>query len=403
MKHYSNISQVLSLESANSKDGRNLEPSDLSVLNNASIVFDNEKILWIGKTTELPDIYQSVETTDLTGHCVTPEVVDSHTHLIFGGDRAKEYSMRLNGADYIDIAKAGGGILNTMNGTNSLDKHELLSISRERVERLHSYGIGSIEIKTGYGLNFEKEYELSHIVKELKDQYKGKVQIINTFMAAHAVPKNYESSSQYMNEVVIPLLEKLASEKVIDCADIFHESGYFDSSDTKLLFEKCIELNIPFKSHADEFNDNKGAKLAAEMGALSTDHLLCTTQDGIEALSKSKTVATLLPGTGYFLGKPQANARALLNAGVKVSIASDYNPGSCHWDNLLQIASLAAPNLGFNQTQLWAAITLNAAHALGLTDQGAIVRGLKPRFSIFKVPTIDHITYHWGRNFAVTL
>ncbi|TNE98385.1 MAG: imidazolonepropionase [Deltaproteobacteria bacterium] len=403
MKHYSNISQVLSLESANSKDGRNLEPSDLSVLNNASIVFDNEKILWIGKTTELPDIYQSVETTDLTGHCVTPEVVDSHTHLIFGGDRAKEYSMRLNGADYVDIAKAGGGILNTMNGTNSLDKHELLSISRERVERLHSYGIGSIEIKTGYGLNFEKEYELSHIVKELKDQYKGKVQIINTFMAAHAVPKNYESSSQYMNEVVIPLLEKLVSEKVIDCADIFHESGYFDSSDTKLLFEKCIELNIPFKSHADEFNDNKGAKLAAEMGALSTDHLLCTTQDGIEALSKSKTVATLLPGTGYFLGKPQANARALLNAGVKVSIASDYNPGSCHWDNLLQIASLAAPNLGFNQTQLWAAITLNAAHALGLTDQGAIVRGLKPRFSIFKVPTIDHITYHWGRNFAVTL
>jgi imidazolonepropionase len=403
MKHYSSISQVLTLESANSKDGRNLEPSDLSILDNASIVFDNEKILWIGKTTELPDIYQSVETTDLTGHCVTPEVVDSHTHLIFGGDRAKEYSMRLNGADYVDIAKAGGGILNTMNGTNSLDKHELLSISRERVERLHSYGIGSIEIKTGYGLNFDKEYELSHIVKELKDQYKGKVQIINTFMAAHAVPKNYESSSQYINEVVIPLLEKLVSEKVIDCADIFHESGYFDSSDTKLLFEKCIELNIPFKSHADEFNDNKGAKLAAEMGALSTDHLLCTTQDGIEALSKSKTVATLLPGTGYFLGKPQANARALLNAGVKVSIASDYNPGSCHWDNLLQIASLAAPNLGFNQTQLWAAITLNAAHALGLTDQGAIVRGLKPRFSIFKVPTIDHITYHWGRNFAVTL
>lgn len=403
MQHYSNISQVLTLESANSKDGRNLEPSDLSVLNNASIVFDNEKILWIGKTTELPDIYQSVETTDLTGHCVTPEVVDSHTHLIFGGDRAKEYSMRLNGADYVDIAKAGGGILNTMNGTNSLDRHELLSISRERVERLHSYGVGSIEIKTGYGLNFEKEYELSHIVKELKDQFKNKVQIINTFMAAHAVPKNFDSSSQYMNDVVIPLLERLASEKIIDCADIFHESGYFDSADTKMLFEKCIELKIPFKSHADEFNDNKGAKLAAEMGALSTDHLLCTTQDGIEALSKSKTVATLLPGTGYFLGKPQANARALLNAGVKVSIASDYNPGSCHWDNLLQIASLAAPNLGFNQTQLWAAITLNAAHALGLTDQGAIVKGLRPRFSMFKVPTIDHITYHWGRNFAVTL
>jgi len=403
MKHLSNISQLLTLESAHAKDGRNLKPSDLSVIENASIVFENNQILWVGKTTELPEVYQSCETKDLTGHCVTPELVDSHTHLIFGGDRAKEYSMRLNGADYVEIAKAGGGILNTMNGTNALQKHELHSIARERVERLASYGIGTIEVKTGYGLNFEKEYELSHVVNELKKEFEGDVQIFNTYMAAHAVPKDFDSSKQYMDDVVIPLLEKITSEGFIDCVDIFHEDGYFDFDDTKNLFEKCTQLDIPFKSHADEFNDNKGAKLAAEKGALSTDHLLCTTEDGIQALSKSKTVATLLPGTGYFLGKPQANAKAFLEAGVKVSLASDYNPGSCHWDNLLQIASLAAPNLGFNQTQLWAAITLNAAHSLGLTDQGALIKGLKPRFSVFKVPTIDHITYHWGRNFSVNL
>jgi imidazolonepropionase len=403
MKHYSNLSQILTLEEAHKKDGRKLEPVDLSVVENASIVFDEEEILWVGPSSELPEIYHTVETTDLTGHCLTPELVDSHTHLIFGGDRAKEYSMRLNGADYVEIAKAGGGILNTMNGTNALKKHELHSIARERIERLHSYGVGTIEVKTGYGLNFDKEYELSHIVNDLKKEFEGKVQIINTFMAAHAVPKEYENSKKYMDEVVFPLLEKLAAENIVDCVDIFHEEGYFDFEDTKNLFEKCQALKISFKSHADEFNDNKGAKLAAEMGALSTDHLLCTTQDGIDALSKSKTVATLLPGTGYFLGKPQANAKAFLEAGVKVSIASDYNPGSCHWDNLLQIASLTAPNLGFNQTQLWAAITLNASHSLGLTDQGALIKGLKPRFSVFRVPTIDHITYHWGRNFAVTL
>lgn len=403
MKHLSNISQLLTLESAHEKDGRNLSPDDLSVIENASLVYDNDTVLWTGKTVDLPTQYQSLETKDLTGHCVTPELVDSHTHLIFGGDRAKEYSMRLNGADYVAIAKAGGGILNTMNGTNALQKHELYTIARERIERLASYGIGTIEVKTGYGLNFDKEYELSHAVNDLKKEFAGKVQVFNTFMAAHAVPKSFDSSKQYMSEVVIPLLEKIASEGFIDCADIFHEDGYFDLEDTKTLFQKCIDLNIPFKSHADEFNDNKGAKLAAEMGALSTDHLLCTTQDGIDALSKSKTVATLLPGTGYFLGKPQANAKAFLDAGVKVSLASDYNPGSCHWDNLLQIASLAAPNLGFNQTQLWAAITLNAAHSLGLTEQGALIKGLKPRFSVFKVPSIDHITYHWGRNFSVNL
>lgn len=403
MKHYSNLSQILTLEDAHKKDGRRLEPADLSVIENASIVFDEKEILWVGPTSDLPEIYQSVEITDLTGHCLTPELVDSHTHLIFGGDRAREYSMRLNGADYVEIAKAGGGILNTMNGTNALKKHELHLIARDRIERLHSYGVGTIEVKTGYGLNFDKEYELTHTVNDLKKEFEGKVQIINTFMAAHAVPKEYENSKKYMEEVVFPLLEKLAAENIVDCVDIFHEEGYFDFDDTRNLFEKCQSLKLSFKSHADEFNDNKGAKLAAEMGALSTDHLLCTTQDGIDALSKSKTVATLLPGTGYFLGKPQAYAKAFLEAGVKVSIASDYNPGSCHWDNLLQIASLTAPNLGFNQTQLWAAITLNASHSLGLIDQGALIKGLKPRFSVFRVPTIDHITYHWGRNFAVTL
>ena len=403
MKHFSNLSQILTLKDAHVKDGRNLKPEDLSIIEDASVVFDKNKILWVGPTKDLPNSFVEADVSDLRGHCLTPELVDSHTHLIFGGDRAREYSMRLNGADYVEIANAGGGILNTMKGTNALTKSELHSISRDRIERLHSYGIGSIEIKTGYGLNFEKEYELSHIVDDLKNEFRGKVQIINTYMAAHAVPKEYASSKQYMSEVVIPLLEKLSLENIIDCVDIFHEEGYFDFTDTKSLFEKCKKLNLPFKSHADEFNDNKGAKLAAEMGALSTDHLLCTTQDGINALANSQTVATLLPGTGYFLGKPQANASAFLEAGVKVSIASDYNPGSCHWDNLLQIASLTAPNLGFNQSQLWAAMTLNAAHALGLTDQGAIVNGLKPRFSLFRVPTIDHITYHWGRNFAVTV
>ncbi|MCO4793807.1 MAG: imidazolonepropionase [Bacteriovoracaceae bacterium] len=403
IKHYCNISQILSLKKAHEKDGRNLLPEDLSIIENASLVFNDDEILWTGRTADLPAEYLKEERVDLTGHCLTPEIVDSHTHLIFGGDRALEYSMRLNGADYEEIAKAGGGILNSMTGTNSMEKHELLSIGRERIERLASYGVGTIEIKSGYGLNFDKEYEVTQIINELKAEFKGRVQILNTYMAAHAIPKSFESSDQYLSEVVIPLLEKLATENIVDAVDIFHEEGYFNTEDVKKLFSKCKQLQIPFKSHADEFNDNKGAKLAANEGALSTDHLLQTTSDGISALASSDTVATLLPGTGYFLGKPQANARNFLDAGVKVSIASDYNPGSCHWDNVLQIAAITAPNLKFNQTEIWSAITLNAAHALGLKSQGAIIPGLAPRFSVFKVPTVHHITYHWGRNFFISI
>ena len=398
-----NFSQIATLLGSYQKGGRNLLPEDLGLLENASVVFDEEKILWVGNDSDLPEEYEKNESTDFSGHVLLPEVVDSHTHLIFGGNRSQEYTMRLNGADYQEIAKAGGGILNTMTGTNSLSNDELLNLGRERIKRLHSYGIGTIEIKSGYGLNYDKEKEISLLIDQLKKEFSPKIQIKNTYMAAHAVPKNFKSSTEYMNEVVIPLLKELAPLEIIDAVDIFHERGYFELKDVTLLYEESRKLNIPFKTHADEFFDNKGAHFAAKNGALSTDHLLCTDIDGIKALAKSNTVANLLPGTGFFLGKPQANARAFLDAGVKVGIGSDYNPGSCHFDNVIMAASLAAPQYQMNIAELWTSITLNAANALGIKDQGAITPGLKPRFSIFKTPSIDEITYNWGRNLAVEL
>ena len=402
MQVYRNFSEIMTLEGAHQKDGRELLPEDISIISDATIVFD-EKITWVGKDKDLPLKYKDLPSQDFSGKVLCPELVDCHTHIIFGGNRAREYTMRLNGADYEKIGNSGGGILNTMNGTNSATTEELFSAGVERVERLHSYGVGTIEIKSGYGLNFEKEYEISHVINKLKKHFKDKIQIKNTFMAAHAIPKDYKSSNEYMDKMVIPLLEKLAPEKIIDAVDIFHEKGYFDESDTKLIFNKAKELDIDCKSHADEFYDNKGAVLATKFNALSTDHLLRTTKDGIEALAKSNTVATLLPGTGFFLGKDQANARQFLDAGVKVAIGSDYNPGSCHCDNVLLIASLAAPVYKMNIAELWASITLNAAHALGLKNQGAILKGLNPRFTIFDVDSTDQITYSWGRNFSVNV
>lgn len=399
MKVWTEFNQILTLEGAHKKDGRSLTPEDCSIIENGSVVFSGEKIEWIGPHTSLPEEFKGLDSKSFKGHVLTPGLVDCHTHIVFGGDRAKEYSMRLNGADYEAIGNAGGGILATMRGTNAANRKELFDIARERVERLFGYGIKTLEIKSGYGLNFDKEFEVSQVIDDLKKHFKGKVKILNTYMAAHAIPKEFDSSNAFIQKVVIPLLEKLAPMKIIDAVDIFHERGYFDQKDVEELFKKSGELGLPVKSHADEFQDNDGAALAVKYQALSTDHLLCTSEKGIKALAGSNTVATLLPGTGFFLGKPQAEARKFLDAGAKVAIGSDYNPGSCHWDNVLQVASVAAPQYKMNQCELWSAITLNASHALGLKDQGALFKGLQPSFSIFQVPSIDHITYHWGRNF----
>ena len=402
LKAFRNFDQILTLEGSSKKDGRNLKPEDMTILQNASIVCSDTEIIWVGPEKSFPKKFEEkADHSYFEGRVLTPEIVDSHTHLIFGGDRADEYSMRLNGEDYQEIAKSGGGILSTMKGTQNLSSEELFNISVERINRIHSYGVGTIEIKSGYGLTYSKEMELTKVIDRLKKHFHPKVQIKNTFMAAHAVPKDFSSSKEFMKSVVIPLLEELSDEKIIDAVDIFHEENYFDREDTELLFEKSKTLGIPRKSHADEFFDNKGAILAAKHNALSTDHLLRTEKDGIEALAESSTVATLLPGTGFFLGKPQANARRFLDQGVKVAIASDYNPGSCHCDNVVLVASLAAPAYQMNIAELWSSITLNAAHALGLKNQGAIIPGLRPRFTIFNVSNINSITYNWGRQLSL--
>lgn len=395
-----NFSQIATLQEAHKKDGRKLVASDLSVICNSSIVTKDDQIVWVGPSVDLPLEFLEVEKIDVNGKVCTPELVDAHTHLVFGGDRSHEYTMRLNGASYEEIAAAGGGILNTMNGTNSLTRSDLLDLAVIRAREMKAQGVGTIEVKSGYGLNFEKEFEISRIISDLKNILAPDIQIINTYMAAHAVPREYKSSYEYMKEVVLPLLDQLYEEKIISSVDIFHEKNYFTDEDVVSLFERASRLGISVKIHADEFNDNGGASLAVRYNALSADHLLKISDVGIKNISESNTVATLLPGTGLFLGKEMAPGRKLLDAGAKVAIASDFNPGSCHCSNLLLLASLAAPMYKMNIAELWCAITLNAAHALGLKDQGAIAPGMKARFSIFNTDSIDKITYSWGKNFT---
>lgn len=403
MKAYIHLNQIATLQAAHLKDGRKLVPADLSIIEDGAVVFNDTEILWVGETKNLPAVYQAAPQISLKGHVLTPELVDSHTHIVFGGDRAQEYADRLNGIPYEEIAKRGGGILFTMQETNSADAESLFKTACERIERLYSYGIGTIEIKSGYGLSYEKEKEISFIIQRLKQHFGLKIQIFNTYLAAHDVPKTFSSPSEYMQQVVLPLLKELAPLNIIDAVDIFHEKNYFTAQDTRDLFDLAKSLKIATKIHADELNSNGGAEIAAEYEALSADHLLKISDTGIDKLALAKTVATLLPGTAFFLGKPLAPSRKMLDHGLKVAIASDYNPGSCHCDNLLLIASMSAAQLKLNQAELWCGITHNAAHALGKIHQGVITPGMQPRFTLFKVESLSHITYNWGRNFAVTL
>ena len=401
IKIIKNTSQIVTLSGVVKKDGRRLAPGDLGIIEKGSIVFDSEQILWIGKEKDLPQEYcRYGRVINLEGRIVLPEMVDPHTHVVFAGDRSKEYSLRLNGDDYVEIARRGGGILYTMKQTNGVSKVDLKKLALERIERIYSYGLGTIEIKSGYGLNIHREEEISRLIDEIKKELSPRIKIVNTYMAAHAVPPSYKNSHSYVVEAVIPLMKKLAQEEIIDAVDVFHEEGYFNSDDVKILFEEATKSNIPVKIHADEFCDNGGAGLACKFQALSADHLLKTGKEGIEALAASSTIATLLPGTGFFLGKDQADGRKMLDAGAKVALGSDYNPGSCHCDNLLFLASIAAPQYGLNICELWAAITYNSAHALGLKNQGALELGMHPRFSLFDTDSIDKVTYHWGKNFA---
>lgn len=400
---FKNLNQILTLDIAHQKDGRHLFEQDLGLINHAAVVFDQDKIIWVGSCNDVPQNLKIDQSFDLKGHVLTPEIVDSHTHLVFAGNRADEYTMRLNGHDYQDIARAGGGILATTIATREASFETLFETGKKRIEAIHTYGVGTIEIKSGYALTFDGEKLVAEVIDALKKHFSPHVNIVRTSMAAHALPKEYSNTADYMHEVVLPLLDELTTEGLIDQADIFHEKGYFNDDDLDQFIQSCKKLNLPFKLHADEFNDNGGAISAASNQALSADHLLSSKKESLISLAQSDCVATLLPGTGFFLGKKQADAQTLLQAGAKVAIASDFNPGSCHMDNLLLCASLSAPIYKMNLTQLWAAITLNSSHALGLRSQGAIKQGLAPRFSLFKCEQLSEITYSWGKNLATRL
>ncbi len=397
---YKNLSEIATLEKALAKDGRHLLPEDLSIIKDSCVVFNKNEILFVGKEACIPAEIKIDVSHNLKGHTLLPEICDSHTHLVFSGDRSKEYSMKINGESYEKIAQMGGGIKFSAHQMKLSSSEDLFQESLVKINRIVGHGIRTIEIKSGYGLDFENEEKLTLVIDKLKKHFSPRVQILNTFLAAHDIPEG-TTANKYIDETVIPLMNKMSD--LIDFVDIFHEENYFESSHVRKLFKEAHRLGLQTKIHADEFNDNGGINLAIEFNSTSCDHLLQSNPLAIQRLAQTPTVATLLPGTALFLGKKLAQARLFLDSGCKVALASDYNPGSCHCDNLILIAAITAKNLQMNMGEIITAITLNASHACGLQNQGVILKGSKPRFSLFKSDSVSNIIYSWGQNLSVDL
>lgn len=391
-----NISELLSLEGVVKKAGSHLLPDDLSLIRNASVIASEGEILWVGKKEDIP---QKLKTTitkevDCKNKTVTPSFVDSHTHLIFAGKRSHEYFMRLSGASYEDIAAAGGGITYSSQQTNTATKAELYSIAQKRLQDMHSLGVAAVEIKTGYSLKLQGELDLLRIINDLSQFFKKTMLIHRTLLSAHAIAKNHTANS-YVETVVLPSIDLAAQEKLVDSVDVFHEQNYFDEHHVNTIFAHAKSYNLQCRLHADELNNNGGAKLASKWKCLSADHLLKTDLEGAQSLASSNTVATLLPGTAFFLGKPLPNAKILIDTGCSVAIASDFNPGSCFNNDLFQIARMSAPTLKLNPAAIWAAITFNGAKAIGASKLGAVIPGFKPNMLLWETHSHEDLLYDW--------
>tara|TARA_B100000900_G_C20539772_1_gene699936 strand:+ start:167 stop:1399 length:1233 start_codon:yes stop_codon:yes gene_type:complete len=372
------------------------EMNKLPSIKNAYLLINNGVISEFGKMSEISN-FKNIEIIDAKNKFVLPCWCDSHTHSVFSGNRSDEYLMRIQGASYQEIADNGGGILKSSRQINSVSEDVLFFESKERIEALIKCGTGSLEIKSGYGLNYEGELKMLRVIKRLKESLP--IEIKSTFLGAHAIPKNYKKED-YFKVVVNEMLPDFADNQLIDFVDIFCEKNYFDAEDTKILCEKAAELGIPSKIHVNQFNSIGGIKAGVECKALSVDHLEVMNKNDLDLLKQGKTMPVLLPGCSFFLGIDYANAIDLLSNGIPFAIASDFNPGSSPSGNMNFILSLACNKLKLSTEQAINAATLNGAYAMGVSQTtGSITKGKAANIIITsEIDSINELPYFYGDN-----
>ena len=362
------------------------------------LVVDKGRIAWVGPEADLPESYAAVPRQDLGGRLVTPGLIDCHTHAVFGGDRAREFEMRLEGAGYEEIARAGGGILSTVRATRAASEDELVASALPRVDALLAEGVTTLEIKSGYGLELETELRMLRAARRIGRE--RKVSVVTSWLAAHALPPEYtEDRAGYLRDVVIVGMERAHDEGLIDAVDGFCEGIAFSPEEMALIFDRAAALGLPVKLHAEQLSDLGGAAMAARHHALSVDHLEYLGADGIAAMAASGTVAVLLPGAFYTLRETQyPPVEALRATGVPIALATDCNPGTSPLTSLLLTLNMGATLFRMTPSDCLSGITRNAARALGLADRGVIAPGLRADLAIWDVAHPAELSYRIGFN-----
>ncbi|MCF6304325.1 MAG: imidazolonepropionase [Rhodobacteraceae bacterium] len=365
--------------------------SPYGLVSDGIIAVDAGKIHWVGQAKNLPDNLANAPRQNFDGRLVTPALIDCHTHIVHGGNRAKEFEMRLNGASYAEISRAGGGIVATVGATRAESNAALLQSALKRVDALISQGVCTIEIKSGYGLDIETELKMLRVAREI-----GRlrpVTILSSFLAAHAVPAG-QDADQYIDAVVLPALQQAHSQGLVDAVDGFCEGIAFDTSQIARVFDMAKSLGLPVKLHAEQLSNIGGAALAAQYGALSADHLEYASEADTRQMAKSGTVAVLLPGAFYTLREKQAPPIAAFRKhGVDMAVATDWNPGSSPLGSILLAMNMGCTLFSLTPAEALAGVTRNGAKALGLLDRGVIAVGNRADLAIWDVQDPAELAY----------
>ena len=373
--------------------------SDLRVLPGAVVRCDEGRISFVGDEDEHDRLFDPADTTlDAKGGCVLPGFVDPHTHPVWAGSREAEFDRRLKGESYMDIARSGGGINATVRATRAASQTELLTGTLARFDTFLAYGTTTIEAKSGYGLDLETEIRMLEVLGAAAEQHP--LDVHRTCLAAHEVPPEHrDDPDEWVRRLVEEIHPEIARRGLAGAVDVFCETGVFDLEQTRRLLTDAADYGWQIHLHADELTPLGGAELAVEFGALSADHLLCVTPAGISALATSETLATLLPGTAFFLRQDFAPARDLVQAGCAVALATDCNPGSSPTESMPMILALATLKMGLSVAEAVTAATLNAAAAIGRAHElGSLEIGKQADLIVLDTPTYQHLVYHFGVN-----
>jgi imidazolonepropionase len=371
---------------------------DWGLVSDGALLVEGEQLRWVGPMADLPaDLRDSAgELRDLGGLLVTPGLIDCHTHLVYGGERSAEFELRLQGATYEEIARAGGGIRSTVAATRAASEQELHTLAVERARALMAEGLTTLEVKSGYGLSLADEAKCLRVARQLSELG---LTVRTTYLGAHALPPEFDGRQDEYVDAVCAWLPELRKQGLVDAVDAFCERIGFTPDQTRRVFEAARALDLPVKLHAEQLSDQGGAALAAEFNALSCDHLEFLSDGGIAAMTRSGTVAVLLPGAFYFLRETKLPPiQALRDAGVPIALATDHNPGSSPGLSLLLMLNMACTFFRMTPEEALRGLTTNAARALGLPDRGRLAAGQRADFCIWDAAHPRELAYWFGRN-----